>query len=79
MPVTPVMDRVYIRIIYCQDPDGHVVEIATAGPGFPVDEPGGDLGQSLQLPPWLEESRAQIERALRPVSVPAWHHAESVR
>ena len=79
VPVTPVMDRVYFRSIYFQDPDGHIVEIATAGPGFEVDEPASDLGQGLQLPPWLESRRAELEGQLRPVSVPAWHAAAGVR
>ena len=66
--VTPVLDRVYFKSIYTNDPDGHIVELATAGPGFTVDEAPADLGQSLKLPPWLENSRAEIERTLRPIS-----------
>jgi len=66
--VTPVLDRVYFKSIYTNDPDGHIVELATAGPGFAVDEAPAELGQSLKLPPWLENSRAEIERTLRPVS-----------
>ena len=67
--VTPVLDRVYFKSIYTNDPDGHIVELATAGPGFLVDEDEAGLGERLQLPPWLESRRAQIERALRPVRV----------
>ena len=74
--VTPVLDRVYFKSIYTNDPDGHIVELATAGPGFAVDEPISELGQHLQLPPWLESSRAKIERILRPVAVPEWRPAE---
>jgi glyoxalase family protein len=70
--VSPVMDRVYFKSIYTNDPDGHIVELATAGPGFPVDEPEAELGQSLKLPPWLEAHRAEIEAVLRPLSVPKW-------
>ncbi|MSP13709.1 MAG: glyoxalase [Chloroflexi bacterium] len=70
--VSPVMDRIYFKSIYTNDPDGHIVELATAGPGFTVDEEPAHLGQSLQLPPWLEEQRAEIERGLRPLSVPPW-------
>jgi glyoxalase family protein len=50
-PVSPVMDRIYFMSIYTRDPDGHIVELATAGPGFLADEAGRDLGQSLKLPP----------------------------
>jgi len=74
--VTPVLDRVYFKSIYTNDPDGHIVELATAGPGFAVDEPISELGQHLQLPPWLESSRAKIERILRPVAVPERRPAE---
>lgn len=34
LPVSPVMDRRYFKSIYTRDPDGHIVELATAGPGF---------------------------------------------
>jgi glyoxalase family protein len=67
--VSPVMDRVYFKSIYTNDPDGHIVELATAGPGFTVDEAAAQLGQSLKLPPWLEAHRPDIEHRLRPVSV----------
>lgn len=74
--VSPVMDRVYFKSIYTNDPDGHIVELATAGPGFAVDEAPEDLGRGLQLPPWLEGSRGAIERAVRPLTVPAWSAPE---
>ncbi len=68
--VSPVMDRVYFKSIYTNDPDGHIVELATAGPGFAVDEDPADLGRGLQLPPWLEQRRAAIEGTLRPIPGP---------
>lgn len=34
---TDVLDRKYFTSIYFRDPDGHIVEIATDGPGFHVD------------------------------------------
>jgi len=74
--VTPVMDRVYFKSIYMHDPDGHIVELATLGPGFSVDEPFESLGESLRIPPWLESSRSRIERALAPVSVDPWEMSE---
>ena len=36
--VSAVRDRTYFESIYFTDPDGLVFEIATAGPGFDVDE-----------------------------------------
>jgi glyoxalase family protein len=70
VPVSPVRDRVYFKSLYFNDPDGHIVELATLGPGFATDEPAGALGQSLKLPPWLEAQRDAIERGLRPLRLP---------
>jgi catechol 2,3-dioxygenase-like lactoylglutathione lyase family enzyme len=36
---TDVFDRTQFRSIYLRDPDGHIVEIATRGPGFGGDGP----------------------------------------
>jgi glyoxalase family protein len=66
--VTPILDRVYFKSIYTRDPDGHIVELATLGPGFAVDEELSDLGGSLKLPPWLEARRPEIEQGLRPIA-----------
>jgi glyoxalase family protein len=70
--VSPVMDRIYFKSIYTNDPDGHIIELATAGPGFTIDEEAGDLGRSLKLPRWLEGDRVAIEKALRPMTTPPW-------
>lgn len=67
---TDLRDRVYFKSIYMRDPDGQVVEIATAEPGFGVDESPTELGYALQLPPWLEPRRAEISRNLKPLRVP---------
>lgn len=61
LPVTPVTDRYYHKSIYTRDPDGQVVELATAGPGFTIDEEPRGLGRRLSLPPWLEDDRARFE------------------
>ncbi len=66
---TPVLDRNYFHSIYFQDPDGHILEIATRNPGFTVDEPKETLGQHLKLPDWLEVEREAIEGMLKPVEV----------
>lgn len=70
--VSAVMDRVYFKSIYTNDPDGHIVELATAGPGFAVDEPLATLGTQLMLPPWLETQREQIEQLLTPITIDPW-------
>jgi glyoxalase family protein len=65
--VTPVVDRTYFRSIYFRAPDGLLLEIATDGPGFSVDEPDATLGDDLKLPSWLEARRPEIEAALTPL------------
>jgi glyoxalase family protein len=72
VPVSPVMDRTYFKSIYTRDPDGHIVELATAGPGFLVDEDETALGTALKLPPQHERLRAEIERTLTPLAPAAW-------
>lgn len=70
--VSPIMDRVYFKSIYTNDPDGHIVELATVGPGFPLDESVATLGTQLMLPPWLESQRDLIASQLHPLVVPEW-------
>ncbi len=65
--VTAVADRTYFESIYFESPDGLLVEIATDGPGFTVDEPMEQLGGALKLPAWLENRRPDIEGALVPL------------
>lgn len=77
LPVSPVMDRIYFKSIYTRDPDGHIVELATLGPGFTVDEEPGVLGTELRLPPWLEQHRPEIVSRLRPLISPVWQPAAS--
>jgi glyoxylase I family protein len=45
IPCTEVMDRKYFKSLYLRDPDGHIVELATAGPGLTADEPLEELGR----------------------------------
>lgn len=59
-----VVDRYYFKAIYA--PMGRIiVEIATNGPGFMVDEAYEDLGRSLSLPPKFEARRSKIENQLK--------------
>jgi len=66
---TPVLDRNYFTSIYFREPGGVLFEIATAGPGFTVDETADHLGQALKLPPQFEKNRAHLEQTLTPVSI----------
>ncbi|HEY4643491.1 MAG TPA: VOC family protein [Bacteroidota bacterium] len=69
LDVTPVLNRTYFKSIYFKDPDGHILEIATLGPGFLLDEEEDALGSRLALPSWLEHRRADIEASLAPLTV----------
>ena len=44
VPCSEVLDRTYFKSIYLRDPDGHVVELATDGPGLTADESLEELG-----------------------------------
>jgi glyoxalase family protein len=71
LQVTPVIDRQYFESIYFREPGGVLFEIATDPPGFAVDEEEAGLGAHLKLPPRYEGRRADIERVLPPIRVPA--------
>ena len=68
--VTTVRDRTYFHSIYFREPGGVLFEIATDPPGFAFDEPVEHLGESLKLPSWLENRRAEIEKVLLPIELP---------
>jgi glyoxalase family protein len=67
--VTPVIDRNYFYSIYFRSPGGVLFEIATAEPGFTVDEPLEELGRNLKLPAQHEHLRAELERILPPLAL----------
>jgi glyoxalase family protein len=77
--VSQILDRQYFKSIYTNDPDGHIVELATAGPGFTVDEDRESLGTRVMLPPWLEPQRESIEAALTPITVEPWRVPQEAR
>lgn len=59
------VNRFYFESLYVRV--GHIlVELATDDPGFDVDEPYETLGETLALPPFLENKRAEIESQVRP-------------
>lgn len=61
------VERWYFRSVYLREPAGVLLELATDGPGFAVDEPLERLGERLSLPPFLEPRRAAIEAGLGPL------------
>lgn len=60
-----IVDRYYFTSIYVREPNHILFELATDGPGFDVDGPLD--GERLQLPPFLEPRRAEIEAQLKPL------------
>lgn len=58
-------DRKWFSSIYFRDPDGVILEIATAGPGWTVDEPLVQLGTSVQLPPESATPEGRDEMEIR--------------
>jgi glyoxalase family protein len=45
------IDRGYFTSLYFADPDGQILEIATKGPGYAIDEAPDALGRELITPP----------------------------
>mgnify|MGYP006427348539 CR=1 FL=1 len=66
---TTMKDRNYFHSIYFRSPNGVNIEIATDTPGFLHDEPADQLGTTLQLPPFLQDRRAEVEAQLADITV----------
>lgn len=62
-----VIDRYYFHSLYVRDHNHILFEIATDSPGFTVDSSIEELGTRLDLPPFLEPRRKEIEAALTPL------------
>ncbi|MDA2779800.1 ring-cleaving dioxygenase [Bacillus cereus group sp. Bc002] len=62
-----IIDRFYFKSLYFRESNGILFEIATDGPGFTVDGDVEHLGEKLDLPPFLEDQRAEIEAKLAPI------------
>ncbi|WP_096186572.1 ring-cleaving dioxygenase [Evansella halocellulosilytica] len=61
------VDRFFFKSMYTRVAPQILFELATDGPGFMDDEPYETLGEKLSLPPFLEQKREQIEKAVRPI------------
>ncbi|GEN46092.1 ring-cleaving dioxygenase [Alkalibacillus haloalkaliphilus] len=61
------VDRYYFKSVYFREPNGILFELATDGPGFTTDEDELNLGETLALPPFLEEKRDEISQKLKPI------------
>lgn len=63
-------DRGYFKSIYFADPDGQILEIATKGPGYAVDEAITALGTKDTLPPTAQLGGARDEAAIAAQTYP---------
>ncbi len=68
--LTEVHDRRYFLSLYARDPGGLLIEYASDGPGFTVDEPKEMLGERLFFPPHdaarADELRVMLPQFARP-------------
>jgi glyoxalase family protein len=62
-----IVDRYYFKSLYFRESNGILFEIATDGPGFTIDGDVEHLGEKLDLPPFLEDQRQEIEAKLSPI------------
>lgn len=62
-----IVDRYYFKSLYFRESNGILFEIATDEPGFLVDGDIDTLGEQLDLPPFLEPKRGEIETILSPL------------
>lgn len=69
IPTTPVYDHHVFDSCYAQTPGG-IIELASAGPGFLVDQTFEELGERLALSKRVEPLRARLERELTPITNP---------
>jgi phospholipase/carboxylesterase len=63
--VTTIHDRKYFTSLYVREPGGTLLELATDGPGFTVDEALETLGSQLFIPP-SDADRADDIRVMLP-------------
>jgi glyoxalase family protein len=72
--VNGILDRHYFQSIYIKDPDGQIVELATLGPGWTIDEEAAHIGEEHRAPPAeminTNRDRARIQAENWPEAVP---------
>ena len=89
--VNGILDRHYFQSIYVKDPDSQIVELATLGPGWTIDEAAEHIGEAHRDPPAeminTNRDRARIAaenwrepvRDLAPsMRIPGMHHVTAI-
>lgn len=64
--IEKIVSRGYFKSLYIREPGGIRMEFATLTPGFTIDEPLEQLGESFALPPFLANQREEIEASIYP-------------
>lgn len=79
--VSGPIDRGYFESLYFSDPDGQILEIATRGPGYAIDEASDALGGEVVHPPAerLSGSEAREEALARTHPEPVPDVTEAMR
>jgi phospholipase/carboxylesterase len=67
---TAVHDRTYFYSLYVREPGGALIELATDGPGFAVDEPVEALGTTLFIPGHFAGDRDDLRVVLPQFGLP---------
>jgi len=63
-------DRHYFYSLYVREPAGTLIELATDGPGFTVDEPPETLGMKLFIPAHFKENHDDLRVMLPQFGLP---------
>lgn len=67
---TEIINRHFFKSVYYRTPGGVLFEMATNGPGYFVNaDPSEDQAKKLELTPWHEPKRKQIEAALPAIKI----------
>lgn len=69
LQVTSQIDRDYFRSIYFRTPGGVLFEVATAEPGFAIDEAEESLGEELRIPRQHRHMTDRIKASLPDLGV----------
>ena len=81
--VNGILDRHYFQSIYVKDPDGQIVELATLGPGWTMDEDAAHIGEAHRDPPPemlnTNRDRARITAENWPEPIPGISPQMSIR
>lgn len=71
LPQSGFVDRFYFKSEYFRAAPQVLFELATNGPGFLQDETYEEAGIHLELPPFLEQRREEIQAGLNPIDTGA--------